>query len=160
MAKSSDWSREQLLVAFKLYCQLPFGQFHYRNTEIIRWAELINRTPSALAMKLSNIASLDPEITRTGRRGLSGASTADRKMWQEMHQDWGSFALRSSKAMKTFAGTEMPEHPFLAPDSEMPDLPESFLGQSTSTRELSSSKYRIIASASKVLPKPTLSAMM
>ena len=69
MTHGSRWTREQLLVAFALYCRLPFGRLHYRNPEIIRFAEAIGRTPSALAMKLTNIASLDPEITSTGRRG-------------------------------------------------------------------------------------------
>ena len=41
----------------------------------------MGRTPSALAMKLVNIAGLDPAITSTGRRGLSNASAGDRDMW-------------------------------------------------------------------------------
>ncbi len=56
--KSTYWSREQLLIAFNLYCQMPFGKMHSKNPDIIRFADLIGRTPSALAMKLTNIASL------------------------------------------------------------------------------------------------------
>lgn len=66
MAERLAWTRQQLLVAFSLYCQTPFGKLHSRNPEIIKYADLINRTPSALAMKLTNIASLDPAITSTG----------------------------------------------------------------------------------------------
>ncbi len=58
-------------------------------------------TPSALAMKLSNIASLDPAITATGRRGLIGASIADKAMWNEMQQDWESFAIESYQALSS-----------------------------------------------------------
>ena len=87
------WTRQQLLVAFKLYCQLPFGQLHSRNPMIIEYADLIGRTSSALAMKLNNIASLDPAITTTGRKGLKGASASDKAMWIEMESDWGKFAL-------------------------------------------------------------------
>ena len=72
MLKRPGWTREQLLIAFALYCRLPFGKLHYRNPEIVRIAEAIGRTPSALAMKLSNIASLDPEITSTGPQGSGG----------------------------------------------------------------------------------------
>ncbi|MCK4502128.1 MAG: HNH endonuclease, partial [Desulfuromonadales bacterium] len=92
------WTRQQLLVAFKLYCQLPFGKLHSRNPLIIKYAELIERTPSALAMKLTNIASLDPIITSTGRKGLKGASAADRAMWNEMESDWEQFALELENA--------------------------------------------------------------
>jgi putative restriction endonuclease len=61
---------------------MPFGKMHYRNPEIIKYAGVIGRTPSALAMKLSNIASLDPAITTTGRKGLIGASATDKAMWE------------------------------------------------------------------------------
>lgn len=92
------WTRQQSLVAFSLYCRLPFGRFHSKNPEIIQYAHLIGRTPSALAMKLSNIASLDPAITSTGRSGLSGVSSADKAMWQEMQQDWAAFSIAMAQA--------------------------------------------------------------
>ena len=100
MTHGSRWTRDQLLVAFSLYCRLPFGRLHSRNPEIISLAESIGRTPAALAMKLTNIASLDPEVTSTGRRGLTGASAADREMWDEMHNDWEAFAIESEQAIK------------------------------------------------------------
>lgn len=99
MSTRTGWTRQQLLIAFKLYCELPFGKLHSRNPEIVKYAELIGRTPSALAMKLTNIASLDPAITSTGRKGLKGASTADRAMWAEMESDWGEFALELRQAL-------------------------------------------------------------
>lgn len=93
------WTRQQLLVAFALYCITPFGKLHSRNPEIIKYAECIGRSPSALAMKLNNIASIDPAITSTGRKGLKGASAADRNMWEEMQGDWQSFVLESEKSI-------------------------------------------------------------
>ena len=94
-----NWTRQELLVAFNLYCKVPFGKLHSRNPEIKKYAENIGRTSSALAMKLTNIASLDPAITSTGRKGLKGASTADRKMWEEMENDWENFVLESEKSI-------------------------------------------------------------
>lgn len=99
MVSKNGWTRQELLIAFGLYCRIPFGKLHSRNPDIIRYAEQIGRTPSALAMKLTNIASLDPVLTSTGRKGLSGASLADRKMWEEMQNDWESFALESEAAI-------------------------------------------------------------
>lgn len=101
MTNRVAWTRQQLLVAFSLYCQMPFGKLHSRNPEIIKYAALIDRTPSALAMKLTNIASLDPAITTAGRKGLKGASAADKAMWNEMQQDWESFAIESYQALRT-----------------------------------------------------------
>ena len=100
MNYGSRWTRDHLLVAFALYCRLPFGRLHHRNPEIIAAAEAIGRTPGALAMKLGNIASLDPEITSTGRRGLTGASLADQAMWDEMHNNWEAFAFDSEQALQ------------------------------------------------------------
>lgn len=96
----SRWSRSELLVAFALYCRLSFGEMDARNTEIIRVAKAIGRTPSALAMKLVNIASLDPQIVATGRRGLANASANDRAMWQEANADWARFAIESHRVMR------------------------------------------------------------
>lgn len=103
MATRVDWTRGQLLIAFKLYCQLDFGKLHHRNPEIIKWAGAIGRTPDALAMKLVNIASLDPLITSSGRRGLSGASNADKAMWQEMQADWAAFAVEMESATQRYS---------------------------------------------------------
>jgi predicted restriction endonuclease len=100
MVRRQGWTRQQLLIAFNLYCQMPFGKLHSRNPEIIKYAELIGRTPSALAMKLTNIASLDPVITSSGRKGLKGASSADKDMWNEMQNDWEAFAIESFEELK------------------------------------------------------------
>jgi hypothetical protein len=81
--KSKNWTREQILVAINLYCQLPFGKLHKGNPLIIEIAKLIGRTPDAVAMKLTNLASLDPAITETGRKGLSGSSSLDKEVWAE-----------------------------------------------------------------------------
>ena len=50
-------------------------------------------------MKLTNIASLDPAITSTGRAGLRAASANDRAMWNEMQSDWERFAIESEQTM-------------------------------------------------------------
>ncbi|MBS0971418.1 HNH endonuclease [Nissabacter archeti] len=102
MSSTKLWTREQLLVAFALYTQMPFGKMHSRNPDIIYYADLIGRTPSALAMKLVNIASLDPSITNTGRSGLTGASKADQSLWLEMNQDPDIFEHKFQAAIATF----------------------------------------------------------
>ena len=83
-----DWTEEQTKRALYLYFQLPFGQLHKGNSEIIALAAVLGRTPSSVAMKLANFASLDPQITRTGRKGLSGASALDRRVWEAIDGDW------------------------------------------------------------------------
>lgn len=88
MAKTVRWTKEQVKLAFHLYCQLPYGRIHGRNPEIIALAKVLGRTSDAVAMKMLNIASLDPAITNTGRAGLGNASVLDREVWNEFHTDW------------------------------------------------------------------------
>lgn len=97
MTRSERWTTEQLKLAFYLYCQLPFGKLHSRNAEIVELAALIGRTPSAVAMKLVNFASLDPAITSSGRSGLGNASVLDREIWEEFHADWEQLALECTR---------------------------------------------------------------
>ena len=87
------WTKEQVKLAFHLYCQLPYGRIHGRNPEIIALAKVVGRTSDAIAMKMLNIASLDPAITSTGRVGLRGASALDREVWDEFHSDWERLAV-------------------------------------------------------------------
>ncbi|TCV90559.1 HNH endonuclease [Sulfurirhabdus autotrophica] len=87
------WTKEQVKLAFHLYCQLPYGRIHGRNPEIVALAKDIGRTPDAVAMKMLNIASIDPAITSTGRVGLGNASALDHDVWDEFHSDWERLAV-------------------------------------------------------------------
>lgn len=82
------WTVAELRGALALYCQLPFGRMHARNAEIVALAARLGRSPAAVAMKLVNFASLDPDIAASGRRGLGNASALDRQVWAEFQQDW------------------------------------------------------------------------
>lgn len=108
-----NWTPEQLKLAFYFYCQTPFGKLHQRNPEIIKLAKLIGRTPGSLAMKLVNFASLDPSITDSGRRGLTGASSLDRKIWDEFHANWGRLAVECEQLQQQLQR----EHGLKAEDS-------------------------------------------
>jgi putative restriction endonuclease len=50
-------------------------------------AEKMGRTSSSVAMKLVNLASLDPALKLRGIKGLSGSSILDRETWDEYHKN-------------------------------------------------------------------------
>ena len=77
MPRSTDWTRNETLAAFHIYLQLPFGQLHRNQPRIVQLSQWIGRTASAVAMKLVNLASLDPQIVASGRRGMGKASKLD-----------------------------------------------------------------------------------
>ena len=74
-----------------------------KNPQIIELAQMIGRTPSALAMKLVNFASLDPDIRESGRKGLENASQMDRKIWDEFHASWDKLALECEQILKSLS---------------------------------------------------------
>ena len=84
-----------MLVALGLYLRIPFGQISQRNAEIIKHAELLERSAGALSMKMSSLASLDDSLERLG---LRNASQADREIWAELQADWSATAEAIAEA--------------------------------------------------------------
>ena len=125
MASSKLWTKEQIKLAFHLYCQIPFGKIDSRNKEIIALAKVIGRTSSAVAMKMLNIASLDPAIISTGRVGLNHPSALDREVWAEFHADWERLAVES-QLLRQQLDEDMPQD-FEADSDQL--VPEDFTGE-------------------------------
>jgi len=99
------WTREELILAINLYCKLPFGKMHKGNSEIIKFANLINRTPSSIALKLGNFASFDPTLKERGIKGASNASKLDKKIWDEFYNNWDAALLESERLLAEFKHT-------------------------------------------------------
>src|SRR5690606_12510361 len=81
--KRRNWTREELILALNLYLKLPFGKMHSRTPEVIHLANLIGRTPSSIAMRLVNFASVDPYHQNRGIGGLPGGKKQVEPIWQE-----------------------------------------------------------------------------
>lgn len=82
MGERRNWTREEILVAMALYHQIPFGKIGRNNPEIISLAKVLGRTPSALAMKMCNLASFDQTLRDRNVNGLSNGSKLDKEIWQ------------------------------------------------------------------------------
>lgn len=93
-----NWTREELFQALRLYFETPFGRLDQRNPEIVALAVRLQRTPSAVAMKLSNLASIDPVVRESGRVGLTGASSADRAAWADFTSSWAAAVAETEPA--------------------------------------------------------------
>jgi predicted restriction endonuclease len=128
-----NWTEEELLIAMNLYCKLPFGQFDQSNKTIKQVAEKLGRTPGSLAMKLSNLASLDSYHQDRGVVGLKAASNLDRKIWAEFQSDWTTMAEKSEAAFELLMGETAKEK--LAPALQQPSGP-SEVTRTVKTRRL------------------------
>jgi len=99
------WTRNELILAVNLYCKLPFGRLHRLNPEVIHLANLIGRTPSSVAYKLVNFASLDPSLQARGIKGASNASKLDKEIWNEFFNHWDILPYESEKLLAEFEHT-------------------------------------------------------
>jgi putative restriction endonuclease len=121
----NDWTREQVLAALHIYLQLNFGQLHARNPKIKELARWIGRTANSVALKLCNLASLDPAVLATGRKGMNGASKVDKAVWTELLGNWDSTVL---EAAATYGKLAAGHGPGLAQELDV-DLPPTELGR-------------------------------
>jgi len=105
------WTRRELLLVLNLYCKLPFSKFDSSTPEIIQLSSVIERTSGAIAMKLSNFASLDDSLPQSG---LANASRLDKEIWKEFTDKWGNVAIESEELLnqltneKPVSDTEIP----------------------------------------------------
>ena len=100
------WSRDELLCALRLYCRTPFGRLHQHNPEIIALSAPLGRTPSAVAMKACNFASLDPVQQARAVSGLGNASAADRALFAAFEENAEVIAAEAEAAYARRLGQE------------------------------------------------------
>ena len=43
MSKSKDWTREETIVAFNMYCKIPFKSSSKTNPSVVKYANMIER---------------------------------------------------------------------------------------------------------------------
>jgi len=92
------WTREEVLLAINLYCKLPYARLSQRSPEVKKLAHLLGRTPSAISMRCCNYAQFDPKESKRVK-GLSHAAKFDRAIWDEINNDWESFAAECEQIL-------------------------------------------------------------
>lgn len=97
--KRRNWTRDELILALNLYLKLPFGKIHSRTPEILHLAGIIDRTPSSIAMRLANFASVDPYHQNRGIGGLPGGKSQVEPIWEEFMVNKDEFLFESEKIL-------------------------------------------------------------
>lgn len=105
--KRRNWTRDELIVAFNLYCKIAFSKINYRHHLIIKLGEAIKRTPSAVAWKLVNFASLDSSLTKKGIKGAINTSKLDKIIFEEFTNNWEDLAYESELLLSKFLKEEI-----------------------------------------------------
>lgn len=93
--KRRNWTREEIILAFDLYCKLPFSKISKTNEQIIELAAIIGRTPSSVGLKMANIARFDTELQSRNISGMSHGSKLDEKVWNEFCNNWEELSYQA-----------------------------------------------------------------
>ena len=91
----NTWTRDEHILEFNLYSQLPFGKMHKGTPQIIELARLLGRTDSSVAFKLSNFARLDPALQERGIRGMQHGAKGEEEVWREFYAHPEELAFES-----------------------------------------------------------------
>lgn len=105
----ANWSREELILAFNLYCQIPFGSIHMHNPRIIGLAQILGRTNGSVSLKLSNFARLDPALQARGIRGMTRGAKGDTAVWEEFKANPEGLAFESERLLARYLGKPLEE---------------------------------------------------
>ena len=89
MARADAWTHEEMILVLNLYLKLPFGKMDRRNPDVIHLANIIGRTPNAVALRLVNYASYDPQLQRRGISGMAHGyiTTNPQLVWETYTSD-------------------------------------------------------------------------
>jgi len=93
------WTREELIIAFNLYLKMPFGKMSSTNKDVIKLANLIGRTPSSIALRLVNFASVDPALRARGIKGMDGGTKIVQPIWDEFFNNQEELVFLSEQIL-------------------------------------------------------------
>ena len=100
---NNNWTKEETIIAFNVYCKIPFKDSNKNHPMIIEYAKIIGRSPSALNMKVGNLGRLDPKLKEKGIVGLSHGSKIERIVWEEFYANPEQFAYESECLIAKYA---------------------------------------------------------
>lgn len=94
---NKPWTRNETIVAFNLYCKIPFKSSSKSNVLVQKYACLLGRSASALNMKIGNIGRLDPDLKAQGISGLAHGAKLEEDIWNEFYDNPSLLAYESEK---------------------------------------------------------------
>ncbi len=100
--KNKIWSREETIIAFNVYCKIPFKDSKAQHPEVMKHAEIIGRSPDAFNMKIANLGSLDPRLREKNITGLPHRSKMDEQVWNEFHGNWENLIYESERLISEY----------------------------------------------------------
>ena len=132
------WTREETIIAFNVYCKIPFKNSSKMHPTIIKYANIIGRTPSALNMKVGNIGRLDPDLKKSGIKGLVHGAKMEEEVWNEFYNNPELLAFESEKLIAEFSKQNIEA----STDIETKDLPKGIERETIVRQRVNQSFFR------------------
>lgn len=96
-----------------------------RNPDVIHLANIIGRTPNAVALRLVNYASYDPILQRRGISGMGHGGKKCGEYWREFINDRERLLFESERILAQYEGTTI-EKKY---EQEIRDIPQGIVGE-------------------------------
>jgi len=94
-----NWTRDEHILAFNLYCQIPFGSIHIHNPRIKTLAKMLGRSVGSVSYKLANFSRLDPALKKRGIKGLEHGAKGEVEVWSEFANNPEALVLESERLL-------------------------------------------------------------
>ena len=101
------WTWEETVIAFNVYCKIPFKESRKTHPMIVKYAKLIKRSPGALNMKVGNFGRLDPKLHERGIIGLTHGAKLEQKVWTEFYENPDKLVYESERLVAKFANIDL-----------------------------------------------------
>lgn len=98
----NNWTYEEHILAFNLYCKIPFTKINSNYAPIKELASIIGRTSGSVAMKLANFARLDPFQQARNVSGLSQGAKGEEIVWNEFNNNWEGLVYKSEQILARY----------------------------------------------------------
>ncbi len=109
------WTRDQLILAFELYCRIPFQRTKANDQRVRQLAAMLGRTPASVARKLGNFGAFDPQLAARDISGLTHGSKLDKAVWDQFHHDWAGLVIRAHEIRNELEPGERVEQALVQP---------------------------------------------
>lgn len=103
------WTREEFMLVMNLYTKIQYGQFNTRNANVIELAQLIKKTPGAVAYKLVHLSSQDPYHQKRGIKGLANPGKNAIAIYKEFQENWVEMLYRSEVLLAEYKNKTIEE---------------------------------------------------
>lgn len=118
------WTRDEMILVLNLYLKMPFGKMYKGNADVMKMAHLIGRTPDAVALRLVNYASYDPQLKQRGISGMSHGGKKCEEYWNEFMNDREKLLYESERILARYEGVSI-ERKF---EKELREIPLDIVG--------------------------------